>query len=256
MSRAIVIVIGVVLGLALAVLSSGHLGHLRSLAPSLIPGWMAVVDGQSSLWRGQAADLRVSAVPVSADLSWRFARLAAPGTWWSVTLSGPGLSAEAELGLPPARDRAAIRAGRAEILLGDWPPLIEGWPFGGLVTVTELSADLGLPSGQLQRISAALEWSNARLGGAVIGPGEAMLTSDSAGGWRAPFSLSGEGLAATGSLSGRLGDTGARLDLAIEPLPDLPEDMARALDRSAQALPGGGWRITREVDLGADWPLF
>lgn len=256
MSRAIVIVIGVALGLALAALSSGRLGHLRSVAPSLVPGWMAGLDGQSSLWRGRAADLRLAVLPVPGDLSWRFARPGAPGAHWDVMLSGPGLSAEAQLGLPLARDRAEIRAGRAEILLGDWPALIADWPLDGLVTVTGLSADLDVPSGQPRHISAALEWSNARLGEVGLGPGEAVLTSDPGGGWRAPFSTTGEGIAVTGTLSGRLGATLARLDLRIEPSEDMPEGLARTLDASWQVLPDGGWQITREVDLGVDWPLF
>lgn len=254
MRRAGLILLGLLLGLALALLSDGRLSHLRALAPGLVPGWLAGADGQSTLWRGQMRGLHPASWPVAADLTWRFDRIASPGALWSFSLSGRGLSGQGALGLPPARDRVEIRSTRAEILLDDWPDVIDGWPLGGLLLAEGLSADLTLPGRDWRHLSTAIDWSGARLAGVAIGHAEAVVTSES-GSWRAPFSLTGDVIRATGTLAGRFGDPTARLDLRIDPVGELPEDWQRALDQAGSAT-GEGWQITREVDLTSGWPLF
>lgn len=254
MRRAFLILAGVLLGLGLALLSDGRLSHLRSLAPGLVPGWLAGADGQSTLWRGQMRGLQPAIWPVAADLTWRFERIASPGALWSFSLSGKGLSGQGMLGIPPARDRLEIRGARAEILLDDQPALIDGWPLGGLLLAEGLSADLNLPGRDWRRLSTALDWSGARLDGVAIGHAEAVVTSD-AGGWRAPFSLTGDVIRATGSLAGRFGDPTAQLDLRIDPVGEVPENWQTALDQAGRAA-DDGWQITREIDLATGWPLF
>ncbi|WP_417726336.1 hypothetical protein [Roseovarius sp.] len=254
MRRSALIFAGLLLGLVFAMLSEGRLAHLRALAPGFVPAALAGAEDQSSLWRGQTRGLQPVPWPVAADLTWRFDRLASPGALWSIGLSGPGLTGQGELGLPLALDHAELRAAGLEILLADWPVLIDGWPLGGLVLAKGISADLTLPQGRLQRLNAVLDWSGARLAGVEIGHAEVVLTSD-AGNWRAPFSLNGDVIRASGTLSGRFGDAMAQLDLRIDPVGALPEDWLRALDQSGTAI-DKGWQITRELDLAAGWPLF
>jgi hypothetical protein len=254
MKRLLLILVGLLLGLALAALSEGRLTHLRSAAPGLVPGWLAGAEDTSSLWRGQRRRLQPPPWPVAGDVAWRFDQIEGLGGRWSVTLSGPGLSGQGRLGLPLALDRADLREAGLEILLGDWPALIDGWPLGGLVRVEGLRADLSLPERRLIRLDAVIDWSGARLAGVDIGTAEAVLTSD-AGTWRAPFALTGDVIRASGTLSGRFGDPMAQLDLRIDPVGEVPEDWQRALDQSGQSV-DEGWQITRDIDLGAGWPLF
>jgi hypothetical protein len=254
MRRAALILVGLLMGLTLAVMSEGRLAHLRALAPGLMPGWLTGAEDQSSLWRGQMRGLQPTLLPVPADLTWRFDQIDGPGARWSVTLSGPGLSGQGTLGLPLARDRADLRAARLEILVGDWPALIDGWPLGGLVMAQSLSADMTLPGRAVQSVDAVLDWSGARLAGVDIGHAEAVLTSD-AGTWRAPFALTGDVIRATGTLSGRFGDPLAQLDLRIDPVGEVPEAWQRALDQTAVPT-DEGWQISRDIDLAAGWPLF
>lgn len=254
MKRLALILMGLLLGLALAMLSDGRLTHLRGLAPGLVPGWLTGAEDQSSLWRGQVRGLHPALLPVKVDLAWRFDQIDGPGARWSVALSGPGLSGQGTLGFPLARDRADLRAVRLEILLGDWPALIDGWPLGGLLLAEGLSADLILPDRRLTRIDATLDWSAARLAGVDIGRAEAVLTSD-AGAWRVPFALTGDVIRANGTLSGRFGDPVAQLDLRIEPVGEVPEDWQRALDQAGDVT-DEGWQITRDINLGSGWPLF
>jgi hypothetical protein len=254
MKRLVLILLGLVLGLALAALSEGRLTHLRSAAPGLVPGWLAGAEDHSSLWRGQRRGLQMRPWPVAGDVTWRFDQIEGLGGRWSVTLSGPGLSGQGALTLPLALDQAELRGGRLDILLGDWPALIDGWPLGGRVLAEGLSADMTLPDRRLTRLGAVIDWSGARINGVEIGTAEAVLTSD-AGTWRAPFSLTGDVINARGTLSGRFGDPMAQLDLRIDPVGELPEGWQRALDQSGEAA-DSGWQITRDVDLGAGWPLF
>lgn len=254
MKRMALILLGLLFGLALAVLSEGRLIHLRTGAPGMVPGWLAGAEDQSSLWRGQMRGLHSAPWPVAVQLGWRFDRIEGLGGRWSVTLSGPGLTGQSSLGLPLAMDRAELSGARLEILPGDWPALIDGWPLGGLLLAEGLSADLTLPDRRFTRLDAALDWSGARLAGVDIGHAEAVVTSD-AGTWRAPFTLTGDVIRASGTLAGKFGDPMAQLDLRIDAVGEVPEELQRALDQAGEAVEEG-WQITLEIDLGSDWPLF
>ena len=75
MKRLVLILLGLVLGLALAALSEGRLTHLRSAAPGLVPGWLAGAEDHSSLWRGQRRGLQMRPWPVAGDVTWRCCRV-------------------------------------------------------------------------------------------------------------------------------------------------------------------------------------
>ncbi|WP_297774256.1 hypothetical protein [uncultured Roseovarius sp.] len=256
MKRMLLVLVGIAIGLVLVVLSEGRMSHLRMLTPGLVPDGAAGVDGRSTVWRGQLHGLQPAVLPVSAELDWRFGGVETQGVRWDVELSGAGLDGQAVLGLPLAHDRFEIRAARAEVLLDEWPSLIDGWPLGGLLLAEAGSADIGLPERELHSVSIVLDWSAARVAGVTIGRGEAVVTSDRAGAWRAPFSLIGDVIRATGTVHGRLGDPRAQLEMQLETVSDsLPEEWLRALDQIGRAR-DGGWTITREIDLSQKWPLF
>lgn len=255
MTRFLLIVAGVLCGLALVALSEGRVGHLRAFAPQMVPGWAAPIDNGATLWRGRARGLRPVALPVETDVTWRFARLGAPGAVWALSAVAEGLTGRAELGLPLARDRAKISDGRAEILLGDWPGLVRGVALDGLLTVSDLRAKLALPGRSLRSFDADLRWTGARVQGQDIGTGEMTVLSDQGGGWRAPFSLAGDVITVSGTLEGRFGAPVAMLEMRIEDAGDMPAEWQAALDRVARK-DGISWVVRRDLDLSQDWPLL
>ncbi len=255
MKRFLLIFSGVLCGLVLVVLSEGRVGHLRALAPQMVPGWAAPVDNAATLWHGQARGIRPLGLPVETDFNWRFARLAAPGAIWDLTAVAPGLAGQAELGLPAARDRAELRGGRVEVLLGDLPDLIRGVALDGLLAVEGLRADLALPERSLRSLGAQIRLSAARINGQEVGTGEMTVVSDQGGGWRAPFSLEGDLIFATGTLEGRFGTPVAVLEMRIEDAGKMPTDWQEALDRMARK-DGTSWVVRRDLDLSLDWPLL
>lgn len=255
MKRFLLILAGVMSGLFLVGLIEGRIGHLRALAPGMVPGWASPVENGATLWRGAARGLRVTGLPVEADLGWRFARLAASGAIWDMTVTAPGLTGRGEIGLSMARDRADIRAGRIEILPGEWPGPIRGLTLDGLVEMTGLRADLALPDQSLRALGAGLRWSRARIDGQEVGTGEMTVLSDQGGGWRAPFSLTGDVIAVSGRLEGRFGSPVAVLDMRIKDAGAMPADWQGALDRVAQR-EGNAWVVRRDLDLSLDWPLL
>ena len=255
MTRFLLIVVGVLCGLGLVLLSEGRVGHLRAFAPQMVPGWAAPIDSDATLWTGRARGVRPMGLPVEANVNWRFARFGAPGAVWTLTAVAEGLTGGAELGLPLARDRAELRDGRAEILLGDWPGLVRGVALGGLLNVSGLRAELALPARTLRAFSADIRWTGARIQGQDIGTGEMTVLSDQGGGWRAPFSLEGDVITASGTLEGRFGAPVAVLDMRIEDVGEMPADWREALDRVARK-DGTSWIVRRDLDLSLDWPLL
>jgi hypothetical protein len=194
-------------------------------------------------------------LPIETDLNWRFARLGAPGAVWDLTAAAEGLTGRAELGLPLARDRAELRDGRAEIVLGDWPGLVRGVALDGLLNISGLRADLALPGRGLRTFGAEIRWTGARIQGQDIGTGEMTVLSDQGGGWRAPFSLEGDVVIASGTLEGRFGAPVAVLEMRIEDAGEMPPEWQDALDRVARK-DGASWIVRRDLDLSLDWPLL
>lgn len=255
MTRFLLIVVGVLCGLALVALSEGRVGHLRAFAPQMVPGWTAPIDNGATLWRGRARGLRPVALPVETDVTWRFARLGAPGAVWALSAVAEGLTGRAELGLPLARDRAELSDGRAEILLGDWPGLVQGLSLEGLLNISGLRAELALPGRSLRAFGADIRWTGARVQDQDIGTGEMTVLSDQGGGWRAPFSLAGDVITVSGTLEGRFGAPVAVLEMRIEDAGDMPAEWQAALDRVARK-EGTSWVVRRDLDLSQDWPLL
>lgn len=138
MIRALVLILGLVLGLCVALLVGGRLAHLRSFAPDTVPVWAAEIDGSAALVAGHGRLL-------GADLRWQLAGIGLRGPHWAVTLSGAdwqaqgnallsgtGLQIEALSGLipgsllePGASGLLVIEGGALNLMMPG------GWLFGG-----------------------------------------------------------------------------------------------------------------------------
>ncbi|MEQ8901476.1 MAG: type II secretion system protein N [Roseovarius sp.] len=255
MMRFVLILLGLLTGLGLAVLSEGRMSHLRLVAPQLAPVWTAPIDGGATLWQGQAQGLSLGVLPGPTDLRWRFDRVERAGIVWSIRLNGAGVDARGEMRLPWSRDRVALRDVSGDLGLADLPAIIGGAVQTGLLRVEGLRAEIGLPERQLLSLAAQIEMTGGRFGPVEIGSGEAILTSDQAGGWRMPFSVEGAMLRAEGRFEGALGRPGARLELQVTETNGLSQEARRVLDRVAEPKEGG-WRLTRDIDSLGAWPVF
>ena len=255
MTRGLLILLGLLTGLGLAVLSEGRMNHLRLVAPQLAPAWTAPIDGGATLWQGQAQNVTLGVLPGSTDLRWRFDRVEGAGVVWSIRLNGAGVDGRGEMRLPWSRDRVVLRDVSGDLGLADLPAIIGGTVQTGLLRVEGMRAEIGLPERQLRSLAAQVDMTGGRFGPVEIGSGEAILTSDQAGGWRMPLSVEGAMLRAEGALAGALGRPEARLDLRITEGETMSDEARRVLDRVAER-GDGGWRLTRDIDSLGAWPVF
>ena len=95
MIRALALILGLLLGLALAGLAGGTVAHLRTLAGGHLPGWVAGLDGDSGFAEG-------GGTLNGATLHWR-----RQGLGLAISLSGPDWQASGRAQL----DGTALRIG-------------------------------------------------------------------------------------------------------------------------------------------------
>lgn len=86
--RFLALVLGLVLGLGLALTVQGRMEHLRALSPWLgpLPGWTGAVAADAGVLAGQAHG------PAGAVLHWRLAGIDSGGPHWALRAEGAGLA--------------------------------------------------------------------------------------------------------------------------------------------------------------------
>ena len=81
MIRALVLILGLLLGLTAAVTLAGRMSHLRMVFGADLPTWTLGIDDSAGVLSGHG---QVN----SADLRWHLARVDLQGPHWQVTLGG------------------------------------------------------------------------------------------------------------------------------------------------------------------------
>lgn len=182
MIRALVILLGLAIGLAAAVITQGRISHWRALADP--PAWTAVLAPDSGLLRGRAPG------PGGYGLGWRLAGLDGRGPVWAVWIDGPGtrIDLDATLGrqglhLHGARGSGALetpaRAGQFAVTGGTGYVTAQGLIIDLDARATRLRRDgTGLPDGPANLNLFPGGWRLALGGGADTGTDLRALTGD------------------------------------------------------------------------------
>lgn len=155
MIRALVLVLGLALGLTLAGITQGRMAHLRALLT--LPEWTQPIAADAGVLRGHATG------PGGYVLRWRLARPDWRGPVWALWIEGPGTRIDLEavlartgLALGAAQGTGALQgpvlAGRFEVTGG-----------AGSVTAQGLRLDLDGRGTALVRDGATLPEAAARL---------------------------------------------------------------------------------------------
>lgn len=144
MIRALVVILGLLLGLVLALGLGGQVGHLR--AAGLAPGWMAGLADEAGLraGRGEVA---------GAQLRWRFHGVDALGPHWAAQIDGDDWQV-----------RAMVRAD----LTGLWFQSVEGLVPGSLLAVGGLGL-IAVQEGALLLWLPSPMWFEGHLSGVARG---------------------------------------------------------------------------------------
>lgn len=241
MMRALVIVLGLALGLAVAAVIDGRMAHLRLVAGDRLPAWTAALPDDAGLWRGTLPD-------GSAELRWRFSGLslsgAERGLSWRLEAVGPGLRLEADLALPatalmPGQHEARITRLRGTVDLTELAQDFElaaaegsGRPEGRL-TVAQGGARIALPALEVIELAAGGQLDGARLNGETLGSGPFLAELGADGVWQMQVRLSGGTAPLEALVSGRLGSRQVELEMTLRDGQEelLPVAWRRALDR-------------------------
>lgn len=230
-------ILGLLLGLAIAVILFGRIDHLRQVAPATLPDWTEAISDGSGIGSGRA----VVEGPIA--LHWRWAGIAASGPSWQLETSRVGLTAAARARVPPPFDEVLFDRATAK---ADLLELVAPSPLGalgGTIQLDEGDGALRVADRQLTRLDGKGRILGASLDGRPIGNGTFTVTADVGGSWRLDFEMEGAALRAEGQLSGRIGQARATLDLRLVPGPEMPEDWQASLPMIADRDNDGGWRF-------------
>lgn len=255
MIRFLLIIVGLIIGLAVAVVAEGRMAHLRKYLPEFEPAWTEAVTDASGVLRGGIEPAPRLGVPVSLEVAWKFDTVTAKGPVWRISMTGTGVQGQGDLTFLAPPGQAQLAAGRGELSLEQLPGLAADFDLGGTIFIDNLSAGLEMPGGDLDSVNAQLRWAGARIDGQAIGDGEMQVVSGGNRGWRAPFVLEGDLVRASGTLEGRFGLGVAQLQVTIDDAGAMPEEWKRALSRHVSR-GADGWTFQREVDMSGTWPLF
>lgn len=154
MIRAVVLILGLVLGLFAAATVGGRLAHLRAVAPASVPIWAAGFDGASGVLEGQGQML-------GADLRWHLGGFGLLGPQWQLSLSGADWQAQGV-------GRLTAKGFQIEGLSGLIPGALLETGSTGMLALEGGVLDLMMPGAWLLEGSAQGQARDLTLDGAVL----------------------------------------------------------------------------------------
>lgn len=185
MIRASLLALGLILGLALAVLAEGRMAHLRGLAGARLPDWTQVIGAESSLLVGHAEFL-AGTLPLSVQ--WRLTGLSRLEPFWQLQLSSPGLHLEGDLrpGTDGVTQLDGLRGHLDPAALAVWerPPA-----FAANLQITRASATFSHDSGTVSGLRIEGFAEGVTLDQSTFGDGRFEASIEPDGRWQIRLSL-------------------------------------------------------------------
>lgn len=242
LARGGLIVIGLILGLGLAAITRGTVGHLRMVMQENIPEWSTDLTPDSTLMAGQKVDAQTGDV-----WNWRFQNLSLSGVHYTVTARGAGHEARGDVKISWSIQTANITEASGRI---DLAQLYPNQGITGSLEGIDISATLDLDTRTLQRLVGQGALQNASADAAPLGRGALRLIPTEAGTWQGTFVLSSPGIAAQLSGQGVLNQTQAMISGEVSETPEMPDRWVRWLNTNLSKT-ADGWAIDQSVDLKA-----
>jgi len=183
--RALALTLGLLLGLALAILAEGRQVHLSALMGDSLPGWTQAIAADASLIRGSAGPL---AGHLALDADWRLARIGLAGPVWRLRLSGDGVQIAGDLTLR-ADGTAQLNAisGRVD------PAALAAWEhrpeFDAIFRIARASGTLDTRHGTLSTLQAEGFANAVVLGESALGDGRLAAGLEADGRWNLRLTL-------------------------------------------------------------------
>lgn len=185
MIRALILAIGLLLGLALVVLVEGRRAHLAAVMGDRLPGWAQMIAEDASALRGSAGPL-AGRLALSAD--WRLAGIGSGGPVWRMQLSGPGMRLTGDLTL--ATDGTAhldnISGSVDAAALAAWEHRPE---FDADLQITRANATFDADHGALSVLQAEGLAQSVVLGQSALGDGRLTASRLADGRWEMHLTL-------------------------------------------------------------------
>ena len=241
--RGLVLLFGVLLGLAAAVLVFGRIDHLRMVAADRLPAWTDTLASGSGLGSGRIGVSELPPLTKSAMLTWAWSGFAGGTPKWDVVLDDVGAKATAVLELSLGQRLVLLREGQGRLSLSDLTGNLPIPAVDGDVRIDMAQADFRPSDRRLTRLEAAGQVLGVTLDGQPVGNGPFSLTADVGGGWRLEFQLVSDAVQVQGRLAGRIGGRKLSLDALITPGADMPKAWSAQLNF-----------LTKPDDQGR-WPL-
>lgn len=239
--RAVLILLGLCLGLVIALPFGVRMSHLRALAPDWIPAAAASITDDSRIVAGTWNEA-IPGVPLA--LQWRLV----PDSPFTadLTLTGPATAMRAQALWPPNGEVIALSDIRGQIGLESWARDAQ-LRIEGAISVQDGSASVQVSDGRLRRLAGQVHATGLVLDGVEIGLVSAEIVPDAIG-WQAPLVLNGPTFEGTGTLQGRYAEPNLYIALALAATGDVPDNWRAFLDTFGSKTETG-WTIEQRIDM-------
>ena len=255
MIRGFFILVGLLLGLSLAVISEARIHHLRSVAQRIdmpLPLWTQSLASDAGILMGQLSEANTLLLPhlPATDLGWKFQGLNQRGLRYTVTLKGDGITLQGKVLLPYSGALLKVTDLRGTLgishllLLTETPDL----PLTGQIQIDGVAVQLDYKTREVLALSGETTLHHLRFDGTDLGATRLVFTPAEVGNWQASIDLTTGPLHMLGQVSGVLGQSSTMLEGRVTQGKDMPEGWLRWLN---QNLPrgGGGWKVEKSLHL-------
>lgn len=246
MIRITLILLGFVLGLAIAVGAKGTIGQARLLVGDALPGWTEKLHPESGLTQGQANHQSLPGFQAT-DTIWRLRSVDLTGATYAVKIVGDGVSLTGSVTQPWGGGPAAFDLTSGEIAIATALPSAR---ISGQALVDSLILQQILWTADVRTVEGVLALAGLEFDGRSLGPGQLRISEGEAGTWLGQISLAGEGpLTLQADLRGQFDASRVQVDGMITPgTVALPDHWLRQLDETFPRSEEG-WKINQIIDL-------
>ncbi|MBV1863495.1 MAG: hypothetical protein KUG74_03580 [Rhodobacteraceae bacterium] len=259
MIRGFFLLLGVLLGLSLALIFEARISHIRTLAALAnvtLPDWTSRLSGDTRLLEGQhlnaSALLWPNAPPGAPEvhINWQFQAVTPEGLRFLVALSGAQIALRGDLLIRFSHRQALLSDLHGDLAVSHflWASQAAQLPLTGLVQLDTVKTRIDYGERQLLSVSGKMALYPARFDGTELGAAIITLSQSGTKGWAARFDMPKGALQMTADLQGSFGDGTAEAEAVILENNEMPEGWERWFN---QNLPRGsvGWKFNKNMEL-------
>ncbi len=256
--RMLLLVLGLTLGLALAVLIQGRMADLRLIAGDRLPVWSQTLSDDTGLRAGRK-DTVLGLLPgrVPVDMAWQFQRLSLSGLHYTLRLTGQGggddiaLTLRTHIPFWPANGtwkQIAFTDLQGDLALNPTYTAAQNLPLTGRLLVADGAGLYDLDQSRLITLTGLASLADGTFDGQPLGPTRLTLSAGDPDEWLATLTSTSDALMLNASLRGRFDQSTFSLQGDITSGDALPESWQRGLTQSLSKS-GDAWVLPETLDL-------